>query len=191
VAIKAVIFDCFGVLVVDGKDNLRHDFPDNERDIHDIFLRADYGYISGDQQTAQLAEVTGLPVPDLELRYQHKNVLNQSVVRWVRQLKSDGFAIGLLSNIRLDGLEEFFPHADRSELFDAEVLSGEVGVTKPSVRIFEMMADRLQLDPSECVMIDDLLKNTDGAERSGMHSILFDGIRQSQIDLDRIVADNA
>jgi len=190
-AIKAVIFDCFGVLVVDGKDTLRHDFPDHVQDIHDIFLRSDYGYISGNEQTAQLAELTGLSVSDLEKRYKHKNVLNQAVVMWVHQVKDSGLAVGLLSNIRRDGLEEFFPRVDREKLFNAEVLSGDVGVTKPSVRIFEMMAERLHLDPSECVMIDDLLKNTDGAERAGMHGILLDTVRQAQADLDRIVSEYA
>jgi epoxide hydrolase-like predicted phosphatase len=190
-AIKAVIFDCFGVLVVDGKDTLRHDFPDHVQEIHDTFLRSDYGYISGDEQTAQLADITGLSVDELEARYKHKNVLNQSVLAWVRQVKDDGLAVGLLSNIRRDGLEEFFPQSDRELLFDAEVLSGEVGMTKPSVRIFEMMAERLKLDPSECVMIDDLLKNTDGAERAGMHGILFDTVRQAQAELARIVSEHA
>lgn len=190
-AIKAVIFDCFGVLVVDGKDTLRHDFPDHVQEIHDIFLRSDYGYISGDEQTAQLADLTGLTVAELEKRYKHKNVLNQSVLAWVKEVKSDGFAVGLLSNIRRDGLEEFFPHTERASLFDGEVLSGDVGITKPSVRIFELMAEQLGLDPSECVMVDDLLKNTDGAERAGMHGILFDTVRQARSDLARIVSEHA
>ena len=186
-AIKAVIFDCFGVLVADGKDTLRHDFPDLVRDIHDIFLRSDYGYISGDEQVQQLSELTGLSVQDIERRYKHKNVVSQSVVEWVQALKDAGFLVGLLSNIRRDGLEEFFPSSTRDALFDAEVLSGEVGITKPSVRIFELMAEQLHVAPSECVMIDDLLKNTDGAERAGMSSILFESVRQAQADLDRII----
>ena len=186
-AIKAVIFDCFGVLVADGKDTLRHDFPNLVRDIHDIFLRSDYGYISGEEQIAQLSELTGLKVAEIEDRYKHKNVVSQSVLNWVQALKDTGFLVGLLSNIRRDGLEEFFPSTQRDSLFDAEVLSGEVGITKPSVRIFELMAEQLQVDPSECVMIDDLLKNTDGAERAGMSAILFESVWQAQADLARIV----
>jgi FMN phosphatase YigB (HAD superfamily) len=53
-------------------------------------------------------------------------------------------------------------------LFDAVVLSGEVGVAKPDRRIFELTARRLGLRPSDCVLVDDLAAYVRAAARTGM-----------------------
>lgn len=53
-------------------------------------------------------------------------------------------------------------------LFDTIVLSGEVGVAKPDRRIFELAAERLGLQPDECVFVDDLAVYVHAAARTGM-----------------------
>ena len=42
---------------------------------------------------------------------------------------------------------------------------------KPDPRIFEVTAERLGLDPSQCVMVDDLPRNIDGAVAAGMVAV--------------------
>ena len=107
---------------------------------------------------------------------------------WVRQLKQAGvYKIGLLSNIRVGGLDDFLPETERQELFDGVVLSGELGITKPAREIYEIAAARLGVQPHECIMIDDLLQNTDGAERADMQAVLFDTLAQAQQDVQRII----
>jgi epoxide hydrolase-like predicted phosphatase len=58
------------------------------------------------------------------------------------------------------------------ELFDAVVISGEVGLHKPEPEIFELAAKRVDRDPSDCVFVDDLRENCAGAEALGMTAIL-------------------
>ncbi|MEB3372000.1 HAD-IA family hydrolase [Saccharopolyspora sp. S2-29] len=52
--------------------------------------------------------------------------------------------------------------------FDAVVLSGVVGFAKPDAEIYRLTARRLGLDPGECVFVDDLRRNVDGAVAAGM-----------------------
>lgn len=191
-AIKAIIFDCFGVLVVPAQDLLMRDFPDKLSELKGLSLRADYGYITKQEYDQLAAELTGLTVDKFQERYWNRTH-NQSAFDWLDSLRdTHKFKIGLLSNISVTGIDKFIPITERDRLFDATVLSGEVGVTKPSAEIFEIMADRLGVDISECVMIDDLLENVEGANRAGMKAILYGNTSQAQADLVALFeADNA
>lgn len=191
-AIRAVIFDCFGVLVVDGKGMLETQFPDMRQGIHDLFMRSDYGYISSEELDAGLAELIGLSVEQYKEQFSEENVRNEAVFDWIRRLKATGmYKIGLLSNVRRAGLEGFLPLEERKELFDAEVLSGEVGMIKPAKEIFELAAERLGVEPHECVMLDDLMKNIDGAHLAGMEAILFTSVRDAEYELEQLVSQRA
>ena len=58
---------------------------------------------------------------------------------------------------------------------DGWVLSGTVGVTKPDPAIYRYLTATYGLDPAECLFIDNLRRNIDGAERCGMRGYVFDG----------------
>ena len=54
---------------------------------------------------------------------------------------------------------------------DHVVLSGAVGVRKPSRRIYLLAADLAGVPPERCVFVDDLAQNITGAERAGMRGV--------------------
>ena len=83
----------------------------------------------------------------------------------MRTVRKAGFRTCLLSNSwgRDDYPRDIFP-----ELFDAWVISGEVGMRKPEERIFRHAAGRLGLAPEQCVFIDDIEANIDAAAALGM-----------------------
>ncbi|HWC83508.1 MAG TPA: HAD-IA family hydrolase [Pseudonocardiaceae bacterium] len=58
-----------------------------------------------------------------------------------------------------------------ADLFDAIVLSGQVGVAKPNPGIYLMAAEQLGLIPEQCVFVDDLPENVRGAVQVGMVGI--------------------
>jgi putative hydrolase of the HAD superfamily len=89
-------------------------------------------------------------------------------------------------------MDHLFPKPERAELFDSFVQSSQIGLIKPAREVYEYAAQQLDVEPSECVMIDDLLTNVDGAERAGMKSVLFTSNHQLQIDLEALLeASNA
>lgn len=191
-AIKAIIFDCFGVLIMSGGNSLKHDFPNLSQELRDLTLQSDYQYIDRKEYDQKIAEITGIPVSEVESRYWAKNIRYEPVFEWIRSLKDEGiYKIGLLSNIGKEWLDDFLPEAERHDLFDGEILSGVVGIVKPDVRIFEMMAEHLGVETYECVMIDDLLSNTEGAARAGMATVLFGSVQDAKADLQRVIAEHA
>lgn len=60
---------------------------------------------------------------------------------------------------------------DLEERFDHVVISGRVGVRKPSRRIYLMAAEIAGVAPEECVFVDDFEHNVVAAQRVGMHAV--------------------
>jgi putative hydrolase of the HAD superfamily len=90
-----------------------------------------------------------------------------------------GIRTGLLSNSWGEGRYQ----RDRfGELFDAVVISGEVGLRKPDPAIYLLAAESLGLEPAACVFVDDFSVNLEPASALGMATVLHDG------DADRTIA---
>lgn len=60
-------------------------------------------------------------------------------------------------------------------VFSTLIVSGEVGLTKPDIRIFALLCERAGVAAEDCVFIDDKAKNITGAQAAGMDAILFTG----------------
>ena len=106
--------------------------------------------------------------PGLLARMFAGQTLDQEMLALFRKLKAGGVATGLLSNSWGGGYPtEIFP-----DMFDAVVISGEVGMRKPEPRIFLYAAQLLGLVPEECVFIDDIEANISAAEHLGFTGVL-------------------
>lgn len=97
----------------------------------------------------------------------------------VRIANSAEIPTGLVSNSWVMG---HYTEEIRS-LFDAIVISGEVGLHKPQPEIYLLAAAQLGVEPEACVFVDDLRENCAGAEVVGMASILH---RDPEATIDRL-----
>ena len=103
----------------------------------------------------------------------------------VRSARAAGLRTGLISN-SMGGASydrSLFP-----QLFDGVVISGEVGLHKPQPEIFRMGAESIGLPPEECVFVDDLRENCEGAEAVGMTAVLHRGAETTLPELERLLA---
>jgi len=62
-------------------------------------------------------------------------------------------------------------------------LSYERGIMKPDANSFKGTASLIHLQPEQCLFIDDLQQNVDGAKSIGMHAILFKNVQQLKEEL--------
>lgn len=85
----------------------------------------------------------------------------------VRRARAGGVATGLVSNSWGLG----YARDGWDELFDAVVISGELGMRKPDPEIYLHAADLVGLPPAQCVFVDDLAANVRGAAAVGMVSV--------------------
>ena len=87
----------------------------------------------------------------------------------VRAARRGGVRTGLLSN---SWGQERYDRATLEELFDTVVISGEVGMRKPSPEIYALAAERLGREPERIVFVDDLPGNLKPAREIGMATVL-------------------
>ena len=97
---------------------------------------------------------------------------DEAMLAGVRAARAAGVRTGMLSN---SWGEERYDRAQLEQLFDAWVISGEVGLRKPDPAIYELAAERLGLAPAACVFVDDLPGNLKPARALGMATVLHRG----------------
>ncbi len=192
-AIKAIIFDCFGVLVTSARVALKNDYPKFVRQIDDLDHQADYGLITRQQFNEGLSSLIGLTPKQIELRYWGGSVRVESSMKWLLELKKSGkYKIAMLSNVGKGFFNSYFNSTEQKELFDTVVLSSDVDMAKPEIGIYQLIADKLGVKMSQCVMIDDTYLNIDAAKAAGMQGVWFISTGQAIHDLSKILkAENA
>ena len=109
---------------------------------------------------------------------------DEPMIDAVRRAHEAGIRTGVISN-SWGGTS--YDVADWRDLFDAIVISGEVGLHKPGREIFELTLSELGLGASECVFIDDLRENIAGAEAVGITGILHRGAATTLPELERLL----
>ena len=100
----------------------------------------------------------------------------------VRRARGHGLRTALLSNSW--GMD--YPREEWDDLFDAIVISGEVGMRKPEPAIYRYAADQLGVEASQCVFVDDLGTNVKGAVRVGMAGVKFVSAEQAIEELEAL-----
>lgn len=170
--IRAIIFDCFGVLYHSSVDELyRLCLEDRHDDLHDVRLQRDRGYLNYEEYLHEVAKLLDRPFDEVRTISEESHIRNQGLVDYIRSVDRSKYKVGLLSNIGDTVIERLFNLGEMDELFDSTVLSYQVGMVKPDPAIFRLMADRIDCELDECVMVDDIADNCMGAEAVGMKSI--------------------
>ncbi len=88
-------------------------------------------------------------------------------------LHSRGYKLYVLSNMnrRFHEIEYKIPNY---RCFEGAVVSSEEHLLKPDTAIFIRLCERFSLKPEECLFIDDVRANADGAKSAGMVGYSFE-----------------
>jgi putative hydrolase of the HAD superfamily len=96
----------------------------------------------------------------------------QDRIEILKPLKKNGYKLFILSNF----IEEAFKHVieqyDFFSQFDGRVISYEEKVIKPEKAIYDILVNRYNLIPQECVFLDDHSSFLKPAKQLGMATIL-------------------
>jgi putative hydrolase of the HAD superfamily len=130
---------------------------------------------------AELRTEDGGPVPaeGLLARMFGGFVPVEPMYELLRTARADGVRTALLSN----SWGNEYPRDLFAGLFDAVVISCEVGMRKPDERIFRHAIDLVGLPPGQCVFIDDIDHNVTAARACGMRAILHTDVDTTRTGL--------
>ena len=108
---------------------------------------------------------------------------DDDTVRLIEDLRAAGVPIALVSNaFGRDCYADF----DLDALADVVLISSEVGIRKPSRKIYAIACERLGIDPHQAVMVDDLQQNLDGAARLGIAGVLHTDAADTRTQLSEL-----
>jgi putative hydrolase of the HAD superfamily len=152
----------------------------------DLLRQLERGELTSDQFGPRFGALLGVSdTTNLSHRLFAEVGPDERMVEAVKRAKSAGVKTGLISNSWGD--RDQYDRDSFPEMFDAVVISGEVGLNKPAPEIFHLGAERVGLPPEECVFVDDLRENCEGAEAVGMTAILHRGADGTLPELERLL----
>lgn len=191
-SIKAVIFDCFGVIVTDSFSvtylALGGDPDADSEFIADILLSYNNGMITSTELYNAVAEKLKITPKQWRSARDKAEHIDTRVLGYIKELKKN-YKTGLLTNAGKGSLERRFSNDELDIYFDDVVASGNVGMVKPYTEIYELAATRLGVEPEECIFIDDRELYCEGAELTGMKTILYQDYNQLKTELGQLLAD--
>lgn len=190
--IKAVIFDCFGVLATDGwlpfaEKNFSDD-PDKRRQAADYMAAVNRGMLDYRQFVHAVAELAGVDEATAYRRIM-RNAPNEQLFKYIAEELKPKFKIGLLSNTGRDRLDELFT-PDQLGLFDDLCLSYETGYLKPQPEAYQVAVERLGVETGECIFIDDQERRCEGARAAGMPAICYEDFAGMKTELEKLLSVN-
>lgn len=98
----------------------------------------------------------------------------KDIIPLVKQLKENGYKIYLLSNCSLQ-FDNYYQTVEAFKYFDGFYISAKHHLLKPNVEIFEDFLKEYHLVGDECIFIDDVMANVEGASKAKMHGYVHDG----------------
>lgn len=118
-------------------------------------------------------------------KYWHEMVPHayEDSVAIMEGLIAEGRDVTMLTNFASDTFREAqvrFPFLAKPR---GVTVSGDIGLIKPDVAIYETHAKTFGLDPASTIFIDDSLPNVEGAKAAGWNAVHFVGADRLRSDL--------
>lgn len=185
--IKNIIFDMGNVLLDYDPDVCLRHFLAKEEDRKIIrkelfqgpeWVQGDLGYLTDEERFDGVSK----RVPK-RLHKELKQCVNQwpmcmtpipGAKEFCDDAKEKGYRLFVLSNASVS-FYDYFPRFADFSYFDGIVVSCDIHLIKPDIRIYRHLLYTFDLKPEECFFLDDSAKNISGAEKAGIQGVVFCG----------------
>lgn len=181
---KAVIFDMDGVLV----DSQPYHFK------ADIDTMAEYGVIKDQKfyesfagtltadRMRTLKEMFGLDVPVEEMTIKRENMILDimgkedikpvsGIPEFLRSIKEKGLTTAVASSSDYKLINLILDRLKIAKYFDSVTSGSDVKRGKPSPDVFLLAAERIGIEPSECLVVEDSENGVKAAKAAGMKAL--------------------
>ena len=143
------------------------------------WLQMDHGRLSREEATKIFCERE--PEHKAEIREIMQGVDNMFIpkpdsIKYLPGIKESGHKLYYLSNMQIEIRDYLLEKHEYLRLFDGGVFSCDVGYIKPAPEIYQILLDKYNLDPGECIFFDDMPENVAAAEKEGIKSIIFTSV---------------
>lgn len=120
----------------------------------------------------RLPERLHAALEELMLRWERPILPIPGMADFVRDCRRAGYGIYLLSNAS-KRLHSYWKSVPGHEYFDGEFVSADYQLLKPQQSIYRKFCEVFGLEASECLFIDDMPLNIEGAVTAGWQGVVF------------------
>ena len=197
--IQAVIFDFGGVLINwDPHVLFNKYFPDDIQAIDHFLAEINFS-------AWNLSQDKGYPfsqaVKDLSAQFpQYAHLIRAYDVEWeesitgtipgmieiLQRLKAAGYNLYGLTNWSAEKFCIVRYKYEVFDLFEDIMVSGEVNLIKPDPAIFNLLLQKIQRQPQECLLVDDSEQNLETAQKMGFFTCHFTSPAQLEFQLQQM-----
>jgi epoxide hydrolase-like predicted phosphatase len=198
VSIQAVFFDLGGVIVRTERqaprqhlaERLGLEYEELERIVFnsDSARKASLGEITEEQHWDVVAKKLRRPLSEanaLRDEFFGGDVVDLTLLAFLRSLKPR-LKTGLISNA-WSGLRAYIVSQKFDDVFHSMTISAEVGVTKPTAKIYHLALEQAKVQAGAAVFVDDFIENVAAARRLGMSAIHFRDAESALIELKKML----
>lgn len=176
---RAILFDFFGVICDERYWRwVSVHIPDYEKR-RDYFQgladRADRGDVGQAEVYDALGQEAGVEGESIQRAIYQSIRLHKHVLDIIAGLRRS-YKTGIVSNADYRELERIIGERHLNRYFDEVVVSSQVKLIKPDPKIFELACQRLGVEPTQALFVDDREENIVGAEDAGMKGVLFSDV---------------
>lgn len=180
---KAVIWDMDGVIVdsgpyhfkawqhvfqKEGVDFTEHDFRRNFGRRNDTIIRTTLGE---NVSQGEIDVIASQKEADYRQRVRQNIRPLPGAIELIKLLGENGFAVALASSAPVENIRLILRGLVIEDLFQVIVSGREVSEGKPSPQGFLLAAEKLGVEPGNCIVIEDAIAGVAAAKRAGMHCI--------------------
>ena len=183
--IKTVLFDMGNVLIKFSHERMCRQIGDlcrrTDAEIRHLLFNSELqwnferGFLSEAAFHAEVERLVEHPLELAHLVHAGSDIFepNSAIEPIVAELKRRGYRLAVLSNTSISHFEFVRPRYDVLGLFDAYVLSYEVGALKPEPAIYEAALRAIKCAPDECFYTDDIPAYIEAARTYGLQAEVF------------------
>jgi FMN phosphatase YigB (HAD superfamily) len=136
----SIIFDFFGVFCTSiATDWFKKHVTTAEDDLmafQALCTESDYGRLTRADFNKKVSAMTGMPIAEIASGIEAETTINTSLVSYARKLKAKGCRIACLSNGTHEWTLQVITDQGLGDLFEEVILSGDLGIIKPSPEIY-------------------------------------------------------
>jgi HAD superfamily hydrolase (TIGR01509 family) len=186
--IKAIIFDCFGVVVKSPFDDAYRAMGGDPVKDKAFIDQAHYASHSGRIPSSMpvIAAHLGISEDEWKEALQSHYSVNEDLLNYIQTLAKSN-KVAMLTNVSAGGLDRFVEPGYLEQYFDIIVVSADIGYAKPESQAYEIVADRLGVRLDECIFTDDREEYIEGAQAVGMKTILYTDFSSFKKDLNKLL----
>jgi putative hydrolase of the HAD superfamily len=108
---------------------------------------------------------------------------NPEMIELMRELEAEGFQMAMLTNNVREWEPLWRSMLPVDEIFETVVDSGFVGCRKPESKIYALTLEQIGRAAGECLFVDDVLVNVEGARKAGLHAVHFQDNEQAVAEI--------